>query len=92
MKTLMRKPLAVAIGLAIQSTSIQAQEATSGAVLEEVVVTANRRTESVLDVPYNITAVSADQLEAAGVSDISGMIRMVGRGYRGIETISIFVD
>lgn len=77
MKTLMRKPLAVAIGLAIQSTSIQAQEATSGAVLEEVVVTANRRTESVLDVPYNITAISADQLEAAGVSDISGMIRMV---------------
>lgn len=73
----MRKPLAVAIGLAIQSTSIQAQEATSGAVLEEVVVTANRRTESVLDVPYNITAISADQLEAAGVSDISGMIRMV---------------
>ena len=57
--------------------AIQAQEATSGAVLEEVVVTANRRTESVLDVPYNITAISADQLEAAGVSDISGMIRMV---------------
>ena len=77
MNTLIRRPLAIAVGLAIQSTSVQAQEATSGAVLEEVVVTANRRTESVLDVPYNITALSADQLEAAGVSDISGMIRMV---------------
>ena len=77
MKTFIRKPLAVAVGLAIQSTSMQAQEATSGAALEEIVVTANRRTESVLEVPYNITALSADQLEAAGVSDISGMVRMV---------------
>ena len=77
MKTMMRKPLSIAIGLAIQSTSIQAQEATSGAALEEIVVTANRREESVLDVPYNITALSAAQLEAAGVNDISAMIRMV---------------
>ena len=77
MKKFMRKPLSIAVGLAIQSTSIQAQEATSGAALEEIVVTANRREESVLDVPYNITALSAAQLEAAGVNDISAMIRMV---------------
>ena len=77
MKVNMRKPLSIAVGLAIQSTSIQAQESQIGMLLEEVVVTASRRSESVLDVPYNITALTADQLKSSGVSDISALIRMV---------------
>ncbi len=77
MKIPMRKPLSIAIGLALQSNVVPAQETNSGAILEEVVVTANRREEAILDVPYNITALSAEQLEVAGVNDISAMIRMV---------------
>ena len=76
----MRKPISVAVAVAVQSMAAQAQEApaTSGeSILEEIVVTASRRGESVLDVPYNITAVTGDQLTALGVSDTSALIRMI---------------
>jgi iron complex outermembrane receptor protein len=46
-------------------------------VLQEVVVTANRREESVLTVPYNISAISAQQIEASGVKDLQSLTRMV---------------
>ena len=41
-------------------------EATSSAALQEVIVTAQKRTESVQDVPVSITAISARDLEAMG--------------------------
>ena len=77
MKMPLRTPISVAVGLAIQSMSVQAQEAGSRVELEEVVVTASRRAESVLDIPYNITALTGDQLESSGVNDVGAMIRMV---------------
>jgi iron complex outermembrane receptor protein len=45
--------------------------------LQEVVVTANRREEDVLSVPYNISAISAQQIEASGVKDLESLTRMV---------------
>lgn len=38
-------------------------------VLEEVVVTAQKRSESINDVPITITAISGDQLQALGITD-----------------------
>jgi iron complex outermembrane recepter protein len=51
-----------------------AQEVTT---LEEVVVTATRRTESVQDVPINITALNGDALESQGISSLAGIMRGV---------------
>jgi outer membrane receptor protein involved in Fe transport len=52
------------------TTPSQAQTATSastsGTALQEVIVTAQKRTESVQDVPVSITALSAKDLEAMG--------------------------
>ena len=62
----LHKPISVAVAIAVQSMSLQAQETQSGAALEEITVTATRRAESVLDIPYNITALTSDQLAAAG--------------------------
>ncbi|CAA0092214.1 Pesticin receptor [Zhongshania aliphaticivorans] len=45
--------------------------------LEEVVVTAQKRSESAQDVPISINAVSGDMLEANGVSNLEGMAGMV---------------
>ncbi|HZO21169.1 MAG TPA: TonB-dependent receptor [Steroidobacteraceae bacterium] len=50
---------------------------TPAPVLQEVVVTANRREEDVLTVPYNISAISAAQIQDAGVKDLEGLTRMV---------------
>ena len=45
--------------------------------LDEVLVTATRRTESVQDVPINITALGGEALEAQGVNSLSEMMRSV---------------
>ena len=45
--------------------------------LQEVIVTANRRTESVLKIPYNITATTEQQLQSAGVTDFSKLSQVV---------------
>ena len=44
-------------------------------VLEEVMVTATRRSASVQDVPYNISAISGSSIESQGISDISDLIK-----------------
>jgi hypothetical protein len=64
-----RRPLlATAIAIAL-GTAPQVYAATEpGDTLEEVVVTANRREQNVLDVPYNISAVSGPALSNAGVT------------------------
>ncbi|GAB3278502.1 TonB-dependent receptor [Parahaliea aestuarii] len=47
-----------------------------GAALEEVVVTATRRAASVQDVPYNISALSGDDLNEAGINSAADLFRV----------------
>ncbi|MFC7050990.1 TonB-dependent receptor [Emcibacter nanhaiensis] len=62
----------------VLGTSVHAQDASGDAVMfEEITVTATRRSQSVTEIPSNITAVSGDRLEKAGISDISGLVRAV---------------
>ncbi len=51
------------------ATSAHAQ----GAVLDEIIVTAQKKTESLQDVPIAITAISAETLEKQGISDFQGI-------------------
>ena len=78
-KRLIRKtPLAAAIGgiLATSSPVVLAQD--DGAdTLEEIVVTATRRETSVLDVPYNISAVSGQALAEAQIFESADLMRQV---------------
>ncbi len=68
--------------------------ARSGRVIEEVIVTATRRETTVQDVPYNISAVSGTELEAAGIVDNADLMRaipgvaVVDRGYRNSGVIN----
>jgi len=67
------KPIAATVmcALATGATPVAAQE------LEEIIVTATRRAESAMDIPYNISVLSADELErrrAIGYSDLSRMV------------------
>jgi outer membrane receptor protein involved in Fe transport len=66
-------PLASAI-IACLNTA-QAQEATSSGSLEEVVVTAQKRTESLQNVPLSITALGTQQLEELHVQNFDDYIQ-----------------
>ena len=52
---------------------LQEPAAPSNRVLEEIVVTAQKRKENVLDVPVSIQAFSAESLDARGITDQTGL-------------------
>lgn len=68
--------LAVAVSLATSAQIATAQEENQGAasaLLEEVVVTARKREESIMDVPIAVSAYNSDQLEILKVRDIQSL-------------------
>jgi iron complex outermembrane receptor protein len=71
-KALMHVGLLVA---ALPVASALAAEGGEGGTLEEIVVTAQKRVESVQDVPVSITVISNEQLTRAGVSTLSDLSR-----------------
>ncbi|BFM07533.1 TonB-dependent receptor [Halioxenophilus aromaticivorans] len=57
--------------------------------LEEVVVTAQRKTQNLLDVPLTLTAVSQSQLENAGVTNIFDLTAVVsGLTFGGVGNLT----
>ena len=67
--------LAIAAG-AVPSSDVRAADAQAGA-LEEIIVTASKRQESVLDLPISVSAIDAQQLERKGVKDLEELSRSV---------------
>ncbi|MEE4143710.1 MAG: TonB-dependent receptor [Halieaceae bacterium] len=63
----------LAFALAITSTAAFAE----APALEEVVVTATKRAESLQDIPVTVNAVTADTLQAAGVVDLADVAQLV---------------
>ena len=66
------KPLATSLALASYGTLALAQ----APVLEEVIVTAQKRSESLQDVPIAVTAFSADTIQEAGINDTGDLAVM----------------
>ena len=77
------------------NTSAFAAEEDEANQLEEIVVTTQRRAESILDVPYNITAVSGSEIEGAVTLDNAELLRsipgvgQIDQGPRNIQFNSI---
>lgn len=68
--------LSIALAVCMQ-TPARAQVAADGVdAPPEIVVTATRRAESVYKVPYNISAVSGDQLVDAGATSLADLTRL----------------
>ena len=68
--------LACAPAVSAQETGPQDAE-TQRAGIEDIVVTANRRTENVQDVPLSITAISSSDIESERIQSTSDLGRLV---------------
>ena len=83
--------LAAAITSTLLSTYATAQEA----MLEEVVVTATRRSESLQDIPINITALNSAMIERDRLTDLVDIARVVpgmtvvDQGPRSSNTLTV---
>ncbi len=56
-----------------QPAAVQAAPDSGPATLPEVVVTANRRNQTLESVPYSLSVVSSEQLSQAGVTDLASL-------------------
>ena len=65
---------AILAGAAAQLPSLPAAGAEE---LDEIIVTATRRSESLSDIPYNISAIGAADIAHSGVTDLQGLARMI---------------
>ena len=63
--------------LTFSSSTTQAETTTQAGVIEEVVVTAQKREQSLMDAAIDVTAFSGEQLTEAGIDDIFGMAKAV---------------
>ncbi|MGA0604666.1 TonB-dependent receptor [Phenylobacterium sp. VNQ135] len=83
----MRRKQSARIGQLLAATALTGLSALVGATpsaaqqapaeLDELIVTATRRAQDVTEIPYNITAVSAQSIERAGVASIEDLSRQV---------------
>ena len=79
----MHTAVASAVSLALGMASAKAQEATAPAPrdepveLQEITVTAQRRTQTIQDIPYNISVVAGDSLGGPGTDDASDLAKVV---------------
>lgn len=69
--------LTLLVSLALLRAPASAQEATAQVVIEEILVTAQRRTERLQDVPMTVNVVSATDLEKSGVARTADALSLV---------------
>lgn len=89
-----RSMMATAIAASLGNAVVLAQESNT---LEEVLVTASARQQAVEDIPYNISAMSGDDIRAQQITDQADLLRsisgvsVVDRGYRNSGTVNSII-
>ncbi|MCH8308785.1 MAG: hypothetical protein IH930_11700, partial [Proteobacteria bacterium] len=69
-RTVLAQAISFALIAGVASGPVLAQEP----ALEEIIVTATKRAESVMDVPLAITAISGESIRAINLNDIKDLI------------------
>lgn len=62
---------------ALLTTTLPILVSAQSDILEEIIVTANRREQSIQDIPVNISAMTGGELEAAGVSSLADLSQVI---------------
>lgn len=75
-KLLLASALGTSVGIAHAQSENQSPAAESGGI-EEIIVTAQRREESLQRTALAVAAVSAEDLSKAGVADVTGLTKLV---------------
>lgn len=94
------KPLATAITTVLAASSLAVAARAQDGVIEEVIVTATKRSEDIMDVPIAITAMSGEYLREVNLDDVKDLVAFTpgitgntkdsfldGISIRGIRTI-----
>src|SRR3984885_15319981 len=76
LRTLIVGMAACAADTALANDANTEEPASTGGGLEEIVVTATRREESISRVPISITAISQDAIDQKGIKDFSDIVRL----------------
>ena len=81
-RILVRVAVSSALGLTLSMPSMAAD-----AQLEEIIVTAQKRTQSLLSVPISITALAGDNLSKLGITEfVDYLYRVPGLGFSSVGT------
>ncbi len=82
------------LGSAANAQEAQNESASSGSLLDEVIVTAQRREQQLQDVPIAISAFSNEQLQALGATETLDLIRfvpnLIGSNNTGLGTANVY--
>jgi len=71
-------PIAAAVAIFVTNPNIAvAQDSSVGLTLEEIIVTAQKREQSLQDIGVSVTALSADSIEKNGISDLGDIDTLV---------------
>lgn len=76
-KRLRQAAASVVLATAVSAPAAVAAEEAQKPLIEEIIVTAERREENILDVPASMTAFSADQIAALGVTNNDDLENLV---------------
>ncbi|BFM14927.1 TonB-dependent receptor [Maricurvus nonylphenolicus] len=77
MRIAMKHALSLAIGSAIASSTPVFAQDSAAFTLEEVIVTAQKREQSLQDVPLSVNAVGGEKMAEAGITNLEGMTGLV---------------
>jgi outer membrane receptor protein involved in Fe transport len=69
--------MAIATALAAPAATAMAQDASNELMLEEVLVTATKRTTNLMDIPQSIQAISEMQIRQAGLYSLDDYVRFI---------------
>src|SRR6202021_2444639 len=75
LRTLVVGMIACAADAVLANDATTEEPAATGSALEEIVVTATRREESISRVPISITAINQDAIDQKGIKDFSDIVR-----------------
>jgi iron complex outermembrane recepter protein len=68
-----RRAIALVLGVSAAFAGAQALAADASPALEEIIVTAEKRSENLQDVPISVVALSSQQIKDAGITDIRNL-------------------